>query len=103
MNVNELSLININYKQQFNISMTSRLIGCAVWHMLRSNGADLKLYQMQIKRLAPFLGQLANVSKVIWLNQYPVVEKFGTTDAMNTHIFSDKIHQYNEAVRSELQ
>jgi hypothetical protein len=68
--------------------------GIALWHMLKSKGADQKL-----KLLALFLGQLANVSQVIWLNQYPAIESFGNIDAPNTDIFSEKIHHYNQAVR----
>jgi hypothetical protein len=49
------------------------------------------------------LSQLANVSKVIWLNQYPVMETYGDNGAVNTAIFSEKINHYNEDARSELQ
>ena len=71
--------------------------------MLHSEGANFKLYKEKFKKLAPFLGILANVSRVIWLNQFPIIEKYGNIDAMNTEIHSGKIHHYNEAVRSELQ
>jgi hypothetical protein len=71
--------------------------------MLKTKGADFQLYQKKLKELAPFLGQLAKVNKVIWLNQYPVVEKYGNNGAMNMDIFSEKIHDYNDAVRFELQ
>ena len=76
--------------------------GIAVWHMLHSEGPDFKLYEEKLKELAPFLGQLANVSRVIWLNQYPVIEKYGYSGTMNTDIFSGKIHRYNEDITSEL-
>jgi hypothetical protein len=75
-----------------------------MWHMFSTpKEDDHQLYRKQLKRLTPFLGQLANVSKVIWLNQYPVVEKYGDIGAMNTEVFSEKVDHYNEAVRSELQ
>ncbi|XP_046639465.1 uncharacterized protein LOC124320652 [Daphnia pulicaria] len=80
------------------------ILGIAMWHMFSTpKEDDHKVYREQLKRLAPFLDQLANVSKVIWLNQYPVVEKYGNIGAMNTEVFSEKIDHYNEAVRSELQ
>jgi hypothetical protein len=75
------------------------LPGIAVWHMLQSQGADHHFYQKKLKELAPIFGQLANVSQVIWLNQYPTVEFYGKIDAPNTDIFSEKIHHYNQAVR----
>jgi hypothetical protein len=73
--------------------------GIAVWHMLQSEGADYQLYQKKLERLAPLLGELANVSRVIWLNQFPTIEFYGNIEAHNTDIFSEKIHHYNQAVR----
>ena len=73
--------------------------GIALWHMLQSEGADHQIYQKKLKRLAPFLGQLANVSQVIWLNQFPTIEFYGKINDHNTDIFSEKIHHYNQAVR----
>lgn len=67
--------------------------------MLQSEGADHLLYQEKLKKLAPILGQLANVSQVVWLNQFPTVEFYGNTDGHNTDIHSEKIHHYNLAVR----
>jgi hypothetical protein len=60
-------------------------------------------FQKQLERLAPLLSQLTNFSKVIWLNQYPVMETYGDNGAVNTAIFSEKINHYNEDARSELQ
>jgi hypothetical protein len=73
------------------------MIGIAVWHMLKSEGADFKLYQKKLIELAPILGQLAIVSKVIWLNQYPTVEFYGGINDHNADIHSEKIHHFNQA------
>jgi hypothetical protein len=73
------------------------LTGIAVWHMLQSEGADFSLYQKKLTELAPILGQLSNISQVIWLNQYPTIEFYGHINAHNTDIHVEKIHHYNQA------
>ncbi len=70
-----------------------------VHHMLTDNGNDFQLYEKKITKYGPTLGQLANVSQVIWLNQYPIIDFYGPTDAHNTGIHSVKVHQYNEATK----
>ncbi|XP_046456029.1 uncharacterized protein LOC124203321 isoform X2 [Daphnia pulex] len=77
-------------------------LGIALWYMIQTPG-EHQPFQKQLERLAPLLSQLANVSKVIWLNQYPVMETYGDNGAVNTAIFSEKINHYNEDARSELQ
>ncbi|KAI9562941.1 hypothetical protein GHT06_010397 [Daphnia sinensis] len=47
------------------------LLSMTAWHMLRKHGADYQLYQEKLIKLSPLLGQLANVSHVIWLHQLP--------------------------------
>ena len=75
--------------------------------MLQVNGANYKLYLKRLSRLAPVLSRLANLSKVIWLNQYPTVDYYDeNTDTgfgHNTDIFSEKIHRYNEAIQCALK
>lgn len=71
--------------------------------MMQDYGADFQLYQKTLRDFAPILGRLANVSQVIWLNQYPTVELYGDMDAKNTDIHTQKIFQYNEAVRREFK
>jgi hypothetical protein len=39
---------------------------------------------------------LANVTRVVWLNQYPLVDSNGA-------IHSEKIHNYNKIVRRILE
>ncbi|EFX65920.1 hypothetical protein DAPPUDRAFT_116835 [Daphnia pulex] len=77
-------------------------LGIALWYMIQTPG-EHQPFQKQLELLAPLLSQLANVSKVIWLNQYPVMETYGDNGAVNTVILSEKINHYNEDARSELQ
>ena len=71
--------------------------------MLREHGADYHLYQKKLTEVGPILGQLANVSRVIWLNQYPIVEFYGNNNSSNTYIHSEKMHNYNKAIRRTLE
>ena len=79
------------------------LLSMEIYHMLQEFGADFQQYKKKLRDFAPILGRLAGVSRVIWLNQYPSVELYGDTDAKNTDIHTQKIFQYNEAVRREFK
>ena len=72
-------------------------------HMLVKNGNDYHLFRKKLIEFGKTLGQLAESSQVIWLNQYPIVEFYGRTLGHNTGIHSAKVHQYNEASRQALQ
>ncbi|EFX67818.1 hypothetical protein DAPPUDRAFT_330622 [Daphnia pulex] len=72
-------------------------------HMLVRNGNDHRLFRKKLSQLGTILGQLAESSQVIWLNQYPIVELYGPTLGHNTDIHSAKVHQYNEVSRQTLQ
>jgi hypothetical protein len=74
-----------------------------VYHMMQQYGADIQLYVKRLKELASILGKLTNVTEVIWLNQYPTVEFYGSTTAYNTKIHSEKIQLYNIAARQILK
>jgi hypothetical protein len=73
--------------------------GIEVHHMLKKNDSDFQHYQNNLLELGPVLQNLAKVSKVIWLHQYPTIDFYGNTHAKNTIIHSAKVHQYNEAVQ----
>ncbi len=76
----------------------------AVHHMMEENGGSFKLYQEYLLKLAPILGRLANVSsRVVWLNQYPSVDSNSWVNEHNAVIFSEKIHNYNRALRQILE
>jgi hypothetical protein len=77
----------------------------AAHHMLADIGAvgALKLYQQELSEFTPSLAQLANVSQVVWLNQYPTVDFYGEMGNHNTAIHAGKVHHYNQAIRRIFQ
>ncbi len=68
--------------------------------MLVRNKNSLHLYAKLLREFGPILEELANETKVIWLNQYPIVDFYGQITSENTEIHSEKVHYYNEAVRN---
>nr|CAH0103440.1 unnamed protein product [Daphnia galeata] len=68
----------------------------AIHYMEEENGDSQSIYQENITKLAPILIKLANVTRVVWLNQYPLVDYHGV-------IHSEKIHNYNKIVRRILE
>lgn len=74
--------------------------GMEVHHMLKLNGANFWLYLEKLTELSLALNGLARKTVVIWLNQYPTVDTFFER---NTDIFTEKIHQWNQAVRRTLE
>ncbi|XP_046452622.1 N-acetylneuraminate 9-O-acetyltransferase-like [Daphnia pulex] len=75
------------------------ILSIEVYHMLEENGGDFKMFEEKAKQLFGMLHKLSTNSQVIWLNQYPTID-FG----LMPHIYkfainSEKIHQYNKAVR----
>lgn len=77
--------------------------GMTVWHMLREHGANYRLYEKKLSELGPLLGQLANVSQVIWLQQYPSVDFYGDIGRSNTAVVLEKIDGYNKITRRILE
>jgi hypothetical protein len=72
----------------------------AMWHILRVEHRDHRRYEGKLTELAPVLAQLSNVTRVIWLKQYPTIELYGANNSTNTQqIHSRKIHGYNTSVR----
>ncbi len=75
--------------------------GMAVHHMIAKidSVSALQLYQRDLSKLSLVLSQIASVSQVVWINQYPTVDFFGEIDSHNTAIHSEKVHGYNKAAR----
>ncbi|XP_046632225.1 N-acetylneuraminate 9-O-acetyltransferase-like [Daphnia pulicaria] len=73
------------------------LLGMEVHHMLTSNGTDYYQYLKKLTEIRPLLEHCAKFSQVIWLNQYP------TIDPNQWDISSEKIHRYNEGIKSSLK
>jgi hypothetical protein len=67
--------------------------------MLKQNGANFQFYNTLMREFAKMIDNCDLSSEVIWLNQYPTNELYGDNTAFNTEVHSEKIHQYNEAVR----
>ncbi|KZS01748.1 Uncharacterized protein APZ42_001494, partial [Daphnia magna] len=74
-------------------------ISMTVWHMLKQHGANYQLYQSKLNELGPVLGQLANVSQVIWLHQYTSLDFYGGMRVSNTDVVGEKIYNYNKITR----
>lgn len=77
--------------------------GMTVWHMLKQHGANYQLYQSKLNELGPVLGQLANVSQVIWLHQYTSLDFYGGMRVSNTDVVGEKIYNYNKITRRILE
>ena len=71
------------------------IIGTALWHIIEVDHRDHRLYIKHLKELAPSLAQLSQVTRVIWLNQYPPLEFYSHYPM----ITPEKINIYNKAVR----
>jgi hypothetical protein len=73
----------------------------AVHHMIADidSVSILQLYQRDLKELSLVLSQIASVSQVIWINQYPTVDFYGEIYSHNTAIHSEKVYGYNKAAR----
>ena len=74
-------------------------IGIEIYHMMQKYGANYKIYEERLVELSKNLGQLANFSQVIWLNQYPTVEFYGGMQNTNIDIHTEKIYHYNKMVK----
>ena len=72
--------------------------------MLQANDNDLPLYTTKLIELAPILNQLARTNQVIyWINQYPTYDIYGPNGFHGNDIYSEKIENYNKALRDILR
>jgi hypothetical protein len=70
--------------------------------MLRKHGANHFVFEQNMILIRPLLNQLTKYTKIVWLYQYPTVEYYGNINASNTDVVSQKLHHYNQIVRSVL-
>ncbi|KZS12572.1 Uncharacterized protein APZ42_022703 [Daphnia magna] len=82
-------------------------LSMVLWHIVRIHSQEeYTVYQENLKDISPVLSQLTNNSRVIWLNQYPMLtfyEGMPYGGASNLDIIlSENAHRYNEAIRSIL-
>jgi hypothetical protein len=74
-------------------------LGMALWHIIEVDYRDHRLYIKHLRELVLALSQLSQVTRVIWLNQYPPLEFYSDNNAPSTYITPAKINIYNKAVR----
>ncbi|KAI9559359.1 hypothetical protein GHT06_016148 [Daphnia sinensis] len=65
-------------------------LGMVVHHMIGENGTNYQLYEEKMAKFAPELAQLANVTQLIWFNQYPVLDSYHHNHDSNKNIYSEK-------------
>jgi len=62
-----------------------------------------KLYENKLASLEKELRFLSKFTKIIWLNQYPIMEKYAENGQHSNKVFSEKTHRYNLAARRILK
>ena len=60
-------------------------------------------YESKLVHLVKELSLLSKFTKVVWLYQYPIVEKYAENGQHSTKIFSEKMHRYKLAARRILK
>ena len=63
------------------------------------NSGVRRTYEHKLEMLEPKISKLSKISTVVWMNQFPVIESYSSNRADNTDIYSEKIEDYNRAVR----
>ena len=56
-------------------------------------------YEKKLVVLVKELVSISKLTKVVWLNQYPLVEKYAENGQHSTIVHSEKMHRYNLAAR----
>ena len=77
--------------------------GVSTWHMLQAKYTDYRMYGRYLQLLASQLRPIPNINRMIWMQQLPVHERFGDTNAVNTAIHARKVDQYNFVAYQVLQ
>ncbi len=73
------------------------MTGISLHHMLKlhANGSiNFDEFKARLTQLEPIVRQVAKKNKVVWLNQYPVIDSFGPLNSLHD-VFSEKVHRYN--------
>ena len=86
--------IQLSHHPRFFFIIRNLQLGMALWHIIEVDYRDHRLYIKHLRELAPSLAQLSQVTRVIWLNQYPPLEFYS-----DYTITPEKINFYNKAVR----
>ena len=85
-------------------------IGISTWHMydkqirqIYHNQKNQPNFEKDLIALQPRLRQLAKATTVIWMNQFPTIEKFAYSNESGTEIYSARIERYNQKAREILK
>ena len=70
-------------------------------HMHPWHGNNYTLFIEGLTRLRPILQELSNVTRIVWMQQAPVVDS--TCVKHFLYNFITKLHHYNAAMRSILK
>ena len=60
-------------------------------------------YESKLILLVKELVSISKLTKVVWLNQYPLVEKYADNGMSSNKIYSEKVDRYNVAARRILK
>jgi hypothetical protein len=77
------------------------VMGMSAHHMLPENGGDHRTFENILLKVKWQIQKISNQTKVIWMNQQPVVETLKVNKRPVVH--SDKLEQYNRAARRILK
>lgn len=82
--------------------LLSRYQGLGSHDMMEEKTYLNHTFQKGLSKLAPILNELAQVSEVIWLNEYPTLDFYGTIESFRTSltIHSEKMDLYNDITRN---
>ena len=59
-------------------------------------------FERNLTLLEPVLKRLAQVSHVLWWNQFSTIDTFGSSSGDKARIYSEKLHVYNDIARRVL-
>ena len=66
------------------------------------NGNNYAPFVKGLKQLKPILEELSNVTRVVWMQQAPIVDASNTKHYI-THSFLAKVQRYNTGMREILE
>ena len=66
------------------------------------NGNDYAPFAKGLAELRPILKELSKVTRIVWMQQAPIVDA-GNTQHWISHTFLAKLHHYNAGMRSILR
>ena len=64
---------------------------------------DDGLYEDNLQLITPLLANLTIVSRILWLNQLPTIDKYSDNGFHNSLIHAHKLEKYNKVARSFFQ